>query len=338
MLSRKQPWLRAAVVESFIFERARTRKPLLLKRQGVATNPHGRLPGRRGEHISNTIGMWLRAGRPRNGRAARPRWCRRPVPRCGGHQRGVRRHSCPVRRRWLRLVHQLRGRLAPRPFPTRPRAFREHRQSDKLYGHPRYRVHAPPHRQRHGPIGMGSHKRLSNTTRKHELESLKSGAVGSAVGARGTGAARARLGQHQCSRSRVKVRKNARASGGVQAGRRGLLPSSQRLSKGALNKRRRRAPAIGKFIPRRQREPGFLQLRRWFASSAKLGVASSVPSKPATARGGGLPPKHSGDVGAGLAKYPPKTPSMPHFGFPGHGVLPSLRALRAAQPNFLPAA
>ena len=35
MLSRKQPWLRAAVVESFIFERARTRKPLLLKRQGV---------------------------------------------------------------------------------------------------------------------------------------------------------------------------------------------------------------------------------------------------------------------------------------------------------------
>ena len=94
-----------------------------------------------------------------------------PVPRCGGHQREVRRRSWPVR-------GTLIATRAPASRQTRAAAFRQ-----AVPWLPKVSS-APPHRHRHGPIGMGSRKRLSNTTRKHELESRNSGSVGNAVWAR----------------------------------------------------------------------------------------------------------------------------------------------------------
>ena len=114
----------------------------------------------------DTIGMWLQAARPRNWRdrvASMAAW--RPangavqslIPRCGGRQRGVRRH----RRCWLPLVHQLRGKHGPRPLPTLPpRVPRTPAVGHAVRWSPKASS-TPPHRHRRGPSGTGSRNRLS---------------------------------------------------------------------------------------------------------------------------------------------------------------------------------
>ena len=104
----------------------------------------------------------------------------------------------------------------------------------------------PSQRHRRGPRGTSSRKRLRDKTRKQELESRNSGAVGDAVNAhKSLGPASDRNNSREAG---SKSEEGTRVSSCVQAGRGSLLPSWQRLSEGAPKKCRRRAPAVSKFF------------------------------------------------------------------------------------------
>ena len=162
---------------------------------------------------------------------------------------------------------------------------------------------------------MGSRKRLSNTTRKHELESrnrepwkVRLG-HGSRQGLPGTASTLVKPGHGQkeglCKRRR---------------------PSRHRRLAAIL------ATALQGCVQQEEAGARHRQVHPASATRTRFPAARQGPPGRTTARGGGLPPQHPGDVGAGLAKYLPKMPSMPPFGLPVQGVIPSLRAFRAAQP------
>ena len=154
---------------------------------------------------------------------------------------------------------------------------------------------APPWPDWHGQPQASEQHNAETRARESELRSCGR----CCEGAR---AAKDCLGQHQRSRSRVKVRKNARASGGVQAGRGGSLPSSQLLSKGALNKR----------TGARHR-----QVHPRSATRSRLPAAASLPllghPKPPSLKGSAarLRPRSSMCAGASLARRSAKMRVIP---------------------------